>query len=237
MVTSLSITKTQGTIIGIVIILIIGVLLFPFYWEGEFGPDKQLVQIHLKWGINPSLFDEFERPDTISLGGHPGIRLRAAGIREYPIRRDIQGLLIFVILLFGTVGVIVTKKVDHRIGNETRKMQKTVVFSLALLITFSVLFPPCNKFVFHSDNNEMIKVGTGWVCLFQTKGRELSWAYALSHLDSEFIEIRYPFLAAEIMSMLCLAGGILLVFARRKKITLIRPRSEGGASDEMGRKN
>jgi hypothetical protein len=212
-------TKSQIAIVGISITIIIGVLLFPFYWKGEFGPDKKLIRIRLVWDFDPNLSDMLKPSEGIKQGEYSGngvILFSHLGMMGHPVRRDIQGFMILGIIILMTGGLVAKKKSYQGERGGMKRVNKLITLSLAFMITLFILIPPCNMFVLASKNNQITKVGTRWAFILQTKSRDLSGAYMLSGLDAEFLEIRYPVLVAQVAGLLCLVGVSCLVARRRK---------------------
>ena len=199
-------TKARKIIISVAIILIFFILWFPFYWEGQFTDDHKLIREYLKWGIDPSVRDSFDKS--------------VKEIWEYEKRRDIQ--------LLGTVIILVLAAAAFRIaGRKTTdgpkrgriKTQEAIILIATLITVLAILFPPCDRFTLSSKTLKIDKTGTGWSWILNTKehGEFIWWAYKLSRLDATYPEIRYDVLFLEIFGILVLAGAGFLITKGNKK--------------------
>ena len=159
------------------------------------------------------MLDSLRSPEAqyIKSGHIIVVKFGTVGFIEYIKRRDIQ-LLEFIVIIILAASAFLAAKKDQINGGEHRKIkaQKVIILATALLITLSILFPPCAKFVSLSKADRMTKHGTGWTWILKTKGRELDRIYKLNGLDAKFLEIRYAILAAEIIGILTLAGAAYL---------------------------
>jgi hypothetical protein len=102
-------TKEQRIVIAVAAALIIGVYLFPPYWEAKIDKNGKLYGKYTKWEFNQALRDGFRKTDKGEIFAH-GAKFAYIPMVTYSSRDDLQLLEIFGVLVMAGVAFWITRK-------------------------------------------------------------------------------------------------------------------------------